>query len=479
MRTYKWIFPLLALIIFSCQNKSPNTVIKGKVTGGNIDSISYSLPINGTSFSGFTEIVYVDSLGNFTIDFNLDKPSFVTIVNPGIEFLGKVIIEPDQEYDIVIDGENNKLQFTGISEKAQNIYSTYPNPSFIEMEADKYEDVTSITELKKQIGELKEADIRSFQDLLEHKEISKPYYELVKADRDCYYAALEAMAILLRIDTEKDYKEQITELDKIFKEYPPTVESLMTSDFWFQYASEYISYKMISDEEYSRDKMRELYEKGQTHTYTLQLAKANLTGKSLEYFQAGYIYFQVIQKRYEEELIDLFNQFKTDYPNSKYTQYIEPYINTIVDYYKIVKQPFKETVVFVPDYQNINSLQQLIELYKGKKLYIDVWATWCGPCKAEFANNKALKKYLKREGIEPVYISIDRDENEKQWKDMIKFYDLEGNHLRVNKSMDSDLRRLFDQNGMLSIPWYISIDENGNIINLHEKRPSSIVKDMD
>ena len=57
---------------------------------------------------------------------------------------------------------------------------------------------------------------------------------------------------------------------------------------------------------------------------------------------------------------------------------------------------------------------------------------------------------------------------------MIKYYKLEGYHIRANEKFGSDLREIFNQNGRISIPWYLLVDENGEIVVEHAKRPSQL-----
>lgn len=73
-----------------------------------------------------------------------------------------------------------------------------------------------------------------------------------------------------------------------------------------------------------------------------------------------------------------------------------------------------------------------------------------------------------------LYISIDRDQDSIQWKNMIKFYNLEGFHVRANKKLDTELRKIFDRGGSISIPWYILMDSDGKILKKHASRPSQL-----
>ena len=119
----------------------------------------------------------------------------------------------------------------------------------------------------------------------------------------------------------------------------------------------------------------------------------------------------------------------------------------------------------------------------GKKIYVDIWATWCKPCLMEFEYNEALKKILSENDIQQLYISLDNDpnsDNDKKWEDCIKQYNLTGTHIRFQGGgLALDIQKLFLTNDEgkvdISIPQYILIDEKGNIINKHAKRPSQLV----
>ncbi|MDR0421636.1 MAG: TlpA family protein disulfide reductase, partial [Proteiniphilum sp.] len=172
----------------------------------------------------------------------------------------------------------------------------------------------------------------------------------------------------------------------------------------------------------------------------------------------------------------LFEQFTKDYPGNEYSKYIKPEIDQIVQYHQIIENPFDETVHFVDGYENITTLEEAIKPFKGKKVYIDIWATWCGPCKEEFKYQKALKKILDEQDIQPLYISIDEDDRDQQWKEAIKFYGLSGAHIRTGRPLFEELCERYDKNTPhVAIPWYILVDENGNVIREHAEAPSEIV----
>jgi hypothetical protein len=113
----------------------------------------------------------------------------------------KLLVEPGNSYSIAMDVEKKNTQISGANEKGQMLYATLPNPSFIEQEARKLKLLqdSSLISIHNRIEELKQSDISKFKELLDNREISKSFFELIKTDRDCYYASLEAIVSLIKV----------------------------------------------------------------------------------------------------------------------------------------------------------------------------------------------------------------------------------------------------------------------------------------
>jgi thiol-disulfide isomerase/thioredoxin len=490
MKRINFITILLAILIVTGCGENKKTVITGSFTGRpDLKTIVYTAPLSGTNYGWFSDTLHVDETGNFELKFTINQPSFIKIWNPGTYIKAKILIEPGNNYHIEMNILKKNVKISGANEKGQMLYTSLPDPPFIEEEAKRLKLLqdTSLVSIHAKIEELKQSDLPKFKELLDNKEISQSFFDLIKIDRDCYYTALEA-----RISIIKSYKMLETKqfvlpsgenvldnLTKIYAQYPPDSEQSIFSSFWPEYAEYYINdYKVYIRDDFDMQKINDLYTNGMIHAFLINESKNCLTGKALEFFQATYLYGAGLRTDHEKELIPLFEQFEKDYPNSEYAKYIKPKIEEIVLYHKIIEKPFDKTVQFVDGYENINTLEEVIKSLKGKKMYIDVWATWCSPCKEEFKHQQALKKILDGQNIQQLYISIDRDDRDRQWKEGIKFYGLSGMHIRANNELFMDLCKRFDKNAKkprISIPWYIRIDENGNIIKEHAKRPSEIV----
>ncbi len=122
------------------------------------------------------------------------------------------------------------------------------------------------------------------------------------------------------------------------------------------------------------------------------------------------------------------------------------------------------------NYENSNGGTTSLSDLKGKYVFIDVWATWCAPCKAEIPYLKVLEKEFHGRNIEFVSISVDKPEAYETWVQMVKNEGLSG----VQLFADTDFESTFiTEYGINSIPRFILLDPEGNIVDADADRPSN------
>jgi thiol-disulfide isomerase/thioredoxin len=106
--------------------------------------------------------------------------------------------------------------------------------------------------------------------------------------------------------------------------------------------------------------------------------------------------------------------------------------------------------------------------FLGKYVYIDVWATWCVPCKKEYPFLKELEEAFQEEnGLAIISLSIDSDKS--KWQNYIDKNNMSGIHLYTGNK--SDFVTFYD---IGAIPRFILIDPMGHVVNSDEIRPSDL-----
>lgn len=114
--------------------------------------------------------------------------------------------------------------------------------------------------------------------------------------------------------------------------------------------------------------------------------------------------------------------------------------------------------------KNYNGGVNSLDDFKGKFIFINIWATWCGNCYGEMP---ALKE-LEKEFSDVTFINIAWKDDEDKWRKTIKRKLLSGTQLFATNENNS----FFEEYGVSAIPQYILIDPKGNIVDHSAPRPS-------
>ena len=120
-------------------------------------------------------------------------------------------------------------------------------------------------------------------------------------------------------------------------------------------------------------------------------------------------------------------------------------------------------------------LRKIIEPYKGRIIYLDIWGTWCGPCKAALKESHKLKEALMDYDI--IYLYLANHSPEESWKNTIKEYNLTGEnciHYNLPESQQEAVEHYLNVN---AYPTYKLIDRQGNIYDfdwLHANHPGHL-----
>lgn len=181
-----------------------------------------------------------------------------------------------------------------------------------------------------------------------------------------------------------------------------------------------------------------------------------------EYIQAFLLYHMFSFVQSNDSVIIRTARFHKNFPHSAYY----PILEKKLSFKKVNKQSSEITALDTNGYLiNLNAL-------KGKIVYVDIWASWCGPCVKEFYNSKKLAEKFK-DRIHFVYLNI--DDTEEAWRRVIGVQGLKGLHLRADERTSKKIRSLYN---ISSIPRYLLIDQKGFVVSENAKRPSETEQDV-
>lgn len=160
-------------------------------------------------------------------------------------------------------------------------------------------------------------------------------------------------------------------------------------------------------------------------------------------------------------IADVFAAYKAVEPGRTVPESVQ----ALYDHYKnmVPGAPAADFDMYDPDGNKV-----MLSDLRGKALYIDCWATWCGPCRAETPNMVKLYEHYKNDPrIQLVSVSLDK--KEKNWKAVVAEEKLAWPQYIVHDEFESALCRNYDIEG---IPRFLFIDAQGCILSLDAKRPS-------
>ena len=119
-------------------------------------------------------------------------------------------------------------------------------------------------------------------------------------------------------------------------------------------------------------------------------------------------------------------------------------------------------------YPDMNGKKVSLSDFKGKVVVVDVWATWCGPCKGELTFLKKLEEEMHGQDVVFIGVSVDEAKDRQKWADFVKNENLLGVQLHA-----SGWGQIAKDYKIKGIPRFMVFDKKGNIVSDSAPRPSN------
>ena len=178
------------------------------------------------------------------------------------------------------------------------------------------------------------------------------------------------------------------------------------------------------------------------------------------------VYFrQLIQENHLERLRPLFDHAITTVNKSSMGsfQQIKLQIDSLTN-----DHPYNGNPAPIFTFEDVNGKQVRLDNFKGKYVMIDIWATWCGPCKKQIPFMKEVERQLKGENIVLVSLSSDEQKDKTIWQKMVQ--DLQPGD--INLIATQGFNDSFIQYYKLEyIPHFMLIGPDGRMISYSCRKP--------
>jgi len=331
------LIPMLLIHISCVQQDIKKVEINGKFIGDIPERFGFTIPVNQTSYMGFREIIELDSTGTFNIIVETDKPAFLSfwyLDSPSL------IIEPGKNYNILLERDQGMgLQIKGDLGKLQEFYNTLPHENPMTCMYSFGEDISNYTSIWQNFQENLEKEVSAINELFDSEKLPDNIKDLLIADRTIYYmTAKSVLASANNLRVRRENEEFL--LEEIFSLWKEAVNGIkidnpyiLSSLYSWDFLQLYLWYEIYTNYDYDDFvKLRaENRANNRTHAHNIELAKEFLPNGILEFFIAGTFYHQNMRRQYDDNLNSLFDQFKSNFPESNYLIFVEKTFENMIE----------------------------------------------------------------------------------------------------------------------------------------------------
>lgn len=449
------IFPLLLYSVID----TDIVKIHAEIEGQNVNVVRYHIP-NDYFFYESNNSSYKDITGGKIFDFRipLNTSSFISLdfnredgillaVNSGDSISIKVKRTQGSNYP------HYEFKIEGSNAEAHNLYLNkfYPagkNLAFID---DLPHNTNSYSDYFIQSKKYIDSVTSVWDSLKQNNLISKDVYDLYMADtKGCLYdVAIRRMSLVKPIDTSWASYTKWLQLKQVMYYYADAANPIHLKTYVGAHVYQTYLRNILEFDDLVTDTLIKKTDLGFFYYYDT-LYREEAWGRTLWEFK---LLFPTTASPANLHDADAFAKY---YPHSYFYEKVKAFDDSIANERKDL--PGKINI----DTKEYNSLNDIFNTMDERYFFIDVWATWCGPCIEQFNSYTRLSKFLDEKNISEVYFSVDKNENSEAWQNFIKAQHLAGNHFLISDKIQKELFQILSKDKKEAdffIPRYLLYDK--------------------
>lgn len=446
------------LLLASITYAQNNVTIRGKITNPVDTKVSFTL---NKSEMGLGEVftLDLDKNNSFVFSTKIDGIARFNFNDGSDNAINWWILEPNDEVTMTFDSKNfhSSMKFEGKNADKFNYYVEDLIESDIKRNWGEQVQKNSTLPIEKQYAYLDTILDVKLSVLEKYKSKVTPlFYEIWKADIKGMVNSNRFNVVYSEKRKNKDFSffSIPADLRKFTNEMPTQNDTTFHAFLYRSYLMGFF-YTVFSEigawsgnKDWTHDKMK-------------GMRKAFFKDKFLELVSAQDAEGSIGYGGITPENQKMYNEFMAEYPNS-------PYKKNIEETYEKMKLYAAGNPAIPFTLKNEKGEEVKLADFKNKVVYLDFWASWCGPCIAEMKASKPVKERFK-DNKDLVFLYISIDEKADDWKKAMEKFEVKGVNLWAEKAWEDPVARAYNIQG---IPKYYLIDGQGKFHDTNPPRAS-------
>jgi thiol-disulfide isomerase/thioredoxin len=452
----KFLLILILPLFMACSEKSENVVLTLTLENATFNKAEVNIIKDFIAYNRETRIAEADSNGVFTLELEIQHPQLIFITLGQIRT--SVYLEKGGDLQLFADMNNwdTSLTFTGDYANENNFLVLNSRALATDFNQNNtmnlYRSGTA-EEFQQYAKDMQSTSAELLKDFGKKNKLSKDFTRFFLTDVTYTY-----YSNLLNFSPYYNYFNQ-TEPELTEGYYDFLKDALVFSDESFNVRS-FADFLNVYHQYYIRTNKENIPADMDEFEQSKWAVNEIYTGKARDFVMANIINAEL---NWGE-----FTKAETSYNEFRDSGADLALVEILRDAYESALRVTPGNAAPAFTLTDINGNNVSLSDFEGKVVYLDFWASWCGPCMREVPHAKELKKRFEgQEDLVFLYISVDEDP--EAWKRTVELHQIEGVHLNV-KGMKAETALSYNVKG---VPSFFIIDKKGIIHDNNPGRPSS------